>query len=607
MQALEELGRGLQPEGSARAKSSFSESPVDIETFLYGSDYMNLSMRLSQPQLEFVDNCSRIFPEDGPIYKEGVLQVGQGAGKDTCSMLVCLRLVYLLSCLESPQRHFGKGDSSSIDIINVAPTAQSARNIFFSGLTDYLEESPLFNNLMKMSGQKIDVSSTMIEFPKHIRMISGNSEHESWQGLNAIMIVLDEIDAFKSEQEMMNDRGLRSKGAEGVYDTALTLVTSRFPEVGKILSLSWPRFRGSFIQHRFNAGLNEDRTYVPYKEGGLPYATWDFNPTVRREQLDYEYEKNPILSAARFECKPPFAADALFKDMQEVFDCFDAYYDAFETIKHAEMKPIRNLGMLDKDKRYYIHVDLSLTQANCALAITHNENGQVVLDRIEVWSPPPGGEVDIGVVENYILSLRNGGYNIVQCTYDGFQSANSLQVLTKAGVLAARKSVDRNAEAYHTLKDVVQQRNLNGYFNLELIQELLALDVLPNNKIAQRPGALKDRADALAGAVHSAIEDSISHGVSSVGDMNSVFFDLTSDGEKNKTFDQITGRILPQTNEHGIVLMYDSCTSCKNPNTMEYMNDTGRAFRDSATKGWCLHCSAKFYKDEEGEWRTEGE
>ena len=606
---LGELGRELLSTENDPQKDSilFAETPVDIETFLYGDEYLNLrsndaDFTLSQPQLEFVDNCSRIFPEDGDIYNEGVLQVGQGAGKDTISMLTCLRLIYLLSCLESPQAYFKKGSGSSIDIINVAPTAASARNIFFSGLTNYMRESPLFLKLAKLGGSEISVSSTMIEFPKHIRLISGNSEHESWQGLNAIMIVLDEIDAFKSEQEMMNDRGLRSRGADGVYNTAVSLVTSRYPNVGKVLSLSWPRFRGSFIQRKFNAGLNEERTYVPCKPGGIPYSTWDFNPTVTREELDYEYKRNVVQAMARYECNPPFAADALFKNMEEVFNCFDAYMDEFEQIRHAESKPIRTLNDLEKSKRYYIHVDLSITQANCALAITHNEKGMVVLDKLQVWSPPPGGEIDIGGVEKYIVSLRDSGYNITQCTYDGFQSANSLQVLTRAGIIASRKSVDRSAEAYHTLKDVIQQGLLDGYYDLELIKELLALDVLPNNKVAQRPGSLKDRSDAVCGAVHSAIADGLAHGVTSIGDMNSVFHEETINNDGDVTFDNITGRIMPKVNENGIVIMYDTCAICNQPNTMEYMSNSGRSFREHATKSWCLNCDSRQYINEEGEW-----
>ena len=74
--------------------SIFARDPVDLETFLYDPDYLNLSIRLSAPQIEFVSNLSNIF--DPPLYTEGVLQAGQGSGKDTCSIFMNLRIIYLL-------------------------------------------------------------------------------------------------------------------------------------------------------------------------------------------------------------------------------------------------------------------------------------------------------------------------------------------------------------------------------------------------------------------------------------------------------------------------------------------------------------------------------
>jgi len=87
-------------------------TPVDIETFLYGDQYLNLSIRLSKPQLDFVDKLSNIFSESS--ITEGVLMAGQGSGKDTCSIFVGLRIVYLLHCLRSPQEYFKMEDSLKI-------------------------------------------------------------------------------------------------------------------------------------------------------------------------------------------------------------------------------------------------------------------------------------------------------------------------------------------------------------------------------------------------------------------------------------------------------------------------------------------------------------
>ena len=246
-----------------------------------------------------------------------------------------------------------------------------------------------------------------------------------------------------------------------------------------MLSLSWPRFRGSFIQKRFLAGLQEEYTYVPCKEGGIPYASWEFNPTLTREQFDEQFKRDPVLSSARFECNPPFAVDALFKDLPTLFRCFDAYQDEMEEIQHLGDKPIRTLGSLKRDKKYYVHVDLSLTQANCALAIAHNEGERVVLDLLHVWTPPPNGEVDIEGVEDFIISLKDSGYNIELVTFDGFQSANSIQTLNKKNIIAERLSVDRSPAPYHTLKDLVAQNLMDGYYDEALIKEILALDLLP--------------------------------------------------------------------------------------------------------------------------------
>ena len=129
---------------------------------------------------------------------------------------------------------------------------------------------------------------------------------------------------------MQRSRSLRSEGAEGVYNTAKSLVQSRFPGVGKIICLSWPRFKGSFIQRRFTNGKLENRTFVSCKEGGLPFSTWEFNPSKKQSDFADFYETDPILARARFECDPPFARDAYIKDSLPILRAFDADIDEDE-------------------------------------------------------------------------------------------------------------------------------------------------------------------------------------------------------------------------------------------------------------------------------------
>ena len=580
----------------------FSEEPVDLEEFLYGSKYLNLSITLSPPQFDFIDNGSRIF--EGLIYTEGVLQSGQGSGKDTCSVFLCLRIIYLLGCLKSPQKYFNMGDASPIDVVNVAPSADSAKNIFFDTLVNYMDDSIWFREFRSKS-KNLQRTTKRVDFPKRIRLFSGNSDNESFQGYTPILIVLDEIDAFKAEMELQSNRSLRSKGAEGMYDTATSLVQSRFANIGKVLCLSWPRFKGSFIQKRFAQGILEEQTYVPRNEDGTPFATWEFNPTKKREDYDSFYKRDPVLAKARYECDPGYAADAFFKEMSYVLKAFDAYIDDADEVQWAGKRPReRTLNMLEKKRNYYVHVDLGLSEANAALGIAHRgDDDMIVIDRIETWEPEGGREIDIEGIENYILTLHRSGYRIAHCTYDSFQSANSLQTLEKAGIIAQRKSVDRTAEPYHTLKDMIQQGKVDGYFDRALIIELLSLDILYNNKVDKRPGMLKDRADSVAGAVHNAIIGAGSSVIREVSDMSDIFIKEEIEEANESKIDLITGQIMPQTNKQGYVMISDVCVECKNINCLEYSKNASRASNPTEADGmWCMSCYSRWRKNEEGEW-----
>ena len=575
--------------------SIYEEEPVDIETFLYSPDYLGLNITLSEPQLAFVDNSSRIY--ESPIYTEGVLQSGQGSGKDTCSIFINLRIVYLLWCLKSPQTFFKMATNSFIDLINVAPTADIAKNIYFQTLINIVKDSPLFKNKITPK-----ITSKLIDFPKNIRLISGNSEDESWQGYTPILIVLDEIDAFKSEMELMRSRSLRHEGAEGVYKTAKALVQSRFPGIGKILCLSWPRFKGSFIQRRFQAGLLEDKTNVPANENGTPYCTWEFNPTKTKDDFLDFYRTDPDLAKARFECDPPYARDAFIKDPVPVLRAFDADISDSDTIIHAAMKPIRSEYDLKKGTKYYIHIDLGQKHSNAALGIAHKEMDVIIVDLLKVWTPGPSEDIELKDIQNFIIRLRDKGIRIVEASYDKFQSLDSIQQLQKLGINAIYKSVTRTAEAYDTFKDLLYQEKIDGYFDEELVQEVLGLERVLGDKVEARPGYKKDRADAVVGAIHGAVKGSGSDRfVKSVGSIQSMFGNDRSEqdastGDVQKFVQDIErGRNDRLTPDNPYGAGGPRCSSCGRTGGMELSYDGVRvSIEEDANNKACLVCSSRW-------------
>jgi len=601
-----------RPSGASSVSTIFEQDPVDLETFLYGYEYLNLSIRLSTAQLEFISSLSNIF--DTPSYTEGVLMAGQGSGKDTCSIFINLRIIYLLNCLASPQRYFKMDENSFIDSINVAPNADLAKNIYFMTLSNIVRNAPLFQEGSPYHIRS-KMTANMVVFPKNIRLISGNSENESWQGYTPILIVLDEIDAFKSRQELRRSRSLRSEGAEGIYDTAKALVQSRFPGTGKIISLSWPRFRGSFIQRRFAAGKKEDRTYVACKSTGEPYFTWEFNPSKQKEDFKDFYDTDPILAKARFECDPPFARDAYIKDPLPVLRAFDAEINRdTDEIEHMGLKPIREVEALDKKHKYFIHVDLGLSSSNAALGIAHRGKGSIVLDLVQTWVPEPDKEINFKEIEQFIIGLKEDGYKIVSVTYDNYQSISSLQELQSRNIPAKYKSVSRTREAYDTLKDLIYQERLDGYFDKSVIEELLGLDLVYGERVEPRPGMKKDRADAVAGAVHGVLkEKGIVTGMKEMSDLGVIFTNpevlereektsaptALSDPKRDFGLNSMKDRIVSSSN--------DTCEICNRIGGLEFSDlSGGRLMEDSDDARYksCIICGTRWEKSEDSSWGT---
>ena len=240
----------------------FEENPVDVKTFVESPDYLG-QPPLSQIQYDIVEAMSQIYrkeelydlygTEKGDRHyskytkNEIILQLGKGSGKDFVSTVACAYVVYKLLCLKDPARYFGKPSGDAIDIINVAINAEQAKNVFFKGFKTKIEKSPWFAG-------KYEAKVNSIDFNKSITVYSGHSERESHEGLNLFMAVLDEISGFATEVGTGNEQG---KTADNIYKAFRGTVDSRFPDLGKVVLLSFPRYNGDFISKRYEDVIME--------------------------------------------------------------------------------------------------------------------------------------------------------------------------------------------------------------------------------------------------------------------------------------------------------------------------------------------------------------
>jgi len=528
--------------------SPFEETPVDAKTFVESSDYLG-QPSLSDTQYEIVEAMSQIYKKadlellmgdvEGSRYydkytkNEIILQLGKGSGKDFTSTVACAYIVYKLLCLKDPARYFGKPPGDAIDLINVAINAQQAKNVFFKGFKTKIERSPWFAG-------KYNAKVDSIEFDKTITVYSGHSERESHEGLNLLLAVLDEISGFASEVGTGNEQG---KTADNIYKAFRGTVDSRFPDLGKVVLLSFPRYQGDFISEKYESVIAdkdivhkshkfiinplldetpdnilqiewEEDHIISYKFPGvwaLKRPTWEVNPTRSIDDFKIAFYTDLGDAMMRFLCMPTYSSDAFFKQKDKLEKCM--------TIRNPvdEFRRFDQGFVPDPNKTYYIHADLAQRHDKCAVAIAHVDkwvNLQVikdyeqvapivVVDAVAWWEPKKEGAVNLSEVKNWIINLRRLGFNIGKVTFDRWQSYDIQQELKAVNINTDTVSVAK--KHYEDLAMLIYEDRIVMPSIPLLLEELSELKIMKNNRVDHPRKSSKDLADAVCGAAFGAI------------------------------------------------------------------------------------------------------
>lgn len=528
--------------------NQFEEIPVDVKTFVESAEYLN-QPALSQIQYEIVEAMSQIYRKEdlqdimgtgagNQHYEkytknEIILQLGKGSGKDHTSTMACAYVVYKLLCLKDPARYFGKPSGDAIDIINVAINAEQAKNVFFKGFKNKIEKSPWFAG-------KYEAKVNSIGFNKSITVYSGHSERESHEGLNLFMAVLDEISGFATEVGTGNDQG---KTADNIYKAFRGTVDSRFPDLGKVVLLSFPRYNGDFISKRYEEVImekdviekkhkfiineelpegpenefeitweeDEIKSYKYPRMFALKKPTWEVNPTRKIDDFKIAFLTDIGDAMMRFACIPTHSSDAFFKQRDKLEKCM-SLRNPLDNSRRFDVafKP-------DPDKVYYVHADLAQKHDKCAVAIAHVDkwvNVQVlkdyeqvapivIVDAVAWWEPKVEGPVNLSDVKNWIINLRRQGFNIGLVSFDRWQSFDIQNELKAVGIKTETISVAK--KHYEDFAMLVYEERLAMPMIPLLLEELGELKIINDKKVDHPRKKSKDLADAVCGAVFGAI------------------------------------------------------------------------------------------------------
>jgi hypothetical protein len=531
----------------ALADDVFEEKPVDIEEFVTSKKFLGLPplsdnqylMIKASTQVYKLETLIQLYGEEEGTKKhkqtctEVIFQLGKGSGKDYVSTIACAYIVYLLLCLKDPARYFGKPTDDAIDIINIAINAEQAKKVFFGGFLKRIKNCPWFAG-------KYDDKVASIAFPKSITVHSGHSQRESWEGYNVIMVILDEISGFELESTSGH---ASAKTAEAIYKMYRQSVTSRFPSIGKIILLSFPRFKNDYIQQRYNQvvaekeivirkhtfkkdldlpdGIAENEFEIEWEEDHITHyntqkvfalkrPTWEINPTIQITDLAQAFYDDPIDSLSRFACMPPDAVDAFFKSREKIETAFVQHNGV------SDRGTFEDWFQPEEGKTYFVHVDLAQKHDHCAVAIAHVDHwvtmkiaGQmkeasprVIVDAVRWWTPTKDKSVDFADVRDFILSLRSRGFNIKLVTFDRWNSHDILQQMIAYGMKAEILSVAK--KHYDDMQILITEERLVGPKINLLIDELLQLRIIRDKVDHPRKGS-KDLSDAVCGAIYNAV------------------------------------------------------------------------------------------------------
>lgn len=528
---------------------AFDETPVSIEEFVTSKEYLNLPP-LSEVQYQLIKASTQIYKretlhklygeEEGEkrwsqTCNEVVFQLGKGSGKDYVSSISCAYVVYLLLCLTDPARYYGKPPGDHIDIINVAVNAEQAQKVFFKNFKTRIDKGKWFAG-------KYDPKVGSVEFPKGITVHSGHSQRESWEGYNLLFTVLDEIAAFDLESTSGNEQ---AKTASAIYKMFRQSVDSRFPKYGKVLLLSFPRFKNDYIQQRYNEVIADKETIIrthkfildndlpegtlgnefeiqweedhiiSYKTPrvfALKRPTWDVNPTIDIDDFTRSFHDDPIDSLSRFACMPPEAVDALFTSREKVERAFSNLNSPLD-----ENNSFKDWFQPEDGKAYYIHVDLALKHDHCAVSMAHVDKWVtmkiagaytdaqpfVVVDAVRYWTPTKERVVDFTEVKNYIISLKQRGFNIKMVTFDRWNSYDMMEQIKSYGMNSEVLSVAK--KHYDDMLLGVTEERVRGPRIPLLIDELLELRIVKKDKVDHPRKGSKDLSDATCGAIYNAV------------------------------------------------------------------------------------------------------
>ena len=507
------------------SRAVWIEDPVIFRQFVEDAAYMGFP-KLSPRQYAvadfmFGDDSKKIFDNSNTL---AGLVWGKGSGKDQISVLMLCYVIYILLCLESPQKFFGLPEGEPIDLLNVAVNAEQANSIFFEKLRQRILRWPWLRDKypIKMSGiflsqvkteefqDCVVVTKNGIMFPKTIRAFSGHSMEASQEGKNLLCWTLDEVSAF--------DETPTTNRAQKIFDMLRTSASSRFGMRWKGFCLSFPRYEQDFILKLYELAQGELHWYSDLA------ATWEVKPAhlfkdypqkffeFEGQKVPLEFEQDfkldPDDSRGKFMCEPPAISSSFIDQPEKVMRCVD--HDRLPLVDTEEYdedglvkKRIIAFRTDSTQKTFLITIDLGLKNDSAALSIWHKEAAtggeRIIQDFVGAWVPNREKSLTVSLsdIEEFILKLKER-INISEIFFDSWNSALLVERLNQAGL--GSDIYRLNFQDFKNFKESLYTGKIRLLNFPAQVKEISRLILTKANKVHHPIGEHSDLSDTICGA-----------------------------------------------------------------------------------------------------------
>lgn len=540
----------------------YEEIPVSIDEFVENPDYLGKSTDNGKGIYPYWRNALREILHGGKSYEEIIFSGAIGLGKSLNGCIIGCYLMYKLLCLKNPQSYYNLAPNTPITFAFFNIHKYLAYNVAYGQFQRMLQDSPWFLRHGTIRGQK-----NVEYYPsKGINIVVG-ADAEHVIGMNIYFGLLDEMSFAKKPNADILKAGIMDL-YRGVKARMISRFTRDGTLQAKMILISSKRSDSDFLDQYAMMQKDNPSTYLVDEPQWVVKPKGSFSEEKFRLAVGSKTKRSVIIADGDkrtdddllnegytqviyppLNLKPQFEfdMDANLRDLAGISTTVFTKFISYDKLQRCyttklsnpfenptpsltfdgpeQLMEYFNLGLVPswvKNLPLYIHCDIALNGDKYGIGCVGSlgvksqykiQSGEMETDPVYIHvfsakiSAPKGEQVNLEKVRQFIYWLKfTQEWNIKRVSYDGFNSADSIQQMRIHQIESDLISLDRApCNGYLTLRTAIYEKRFIMIEIPMLEDELLSLERNEMTYKVDHPvGGAKDASDGVCGALYNA-------------------------------------------------------------------------------------------------------